>query len=214
MIPLLLLIYLIGMIVTTIMVAEYFTAIRHLKKFKNIDLFSLRPDFRPYLIRKILFWPFYLLTEKNPITLLSEIFFNRYGNAGHIYLGADGIKNFFWDILKGKNRYKNYQIKVFVVPVDKDSSFYEEIFPLSKINSQLYARITCAKHNLRDRYLLNILLTTDPAAKQSNSQSITRYDLDRCESVNFQELKSRLSKISSSAAEAVLQTMQKENMTI
>ncbi len=141
------------------------------------------------MILKPILWPYYFVTEKSPIERLSELFFKHYGEEGHTYFGDRGLKNFLNDLFKGKERYKDCQIKSVCWPIDKNS---QEWLDYKKIFSEdfLFANIIYAK--IQGKYLLGVTWTKD---KEHSHEPVSRFQLDKCQRLSEFEFKSRLRQI-------------------
>lgn len=204
----LIVIYLFGVAFTFIFMTKNFIAVTWLKESDEFTSFKWLSKIQSYLIRKILFWPFYLAVEQSPISLISELFFSRYGNKDHIYFGDRGIKNFLSDLLKGKNRYKRYQIKVYWVKLNEQSKAYQNYIQYDKNKHQvIYAKVFLAKPpKPGSRYLF--MVHTMPEScydPNENEQSVTRFDLDQCYRVNNAELEEHLSEISPRLTKSIME---------
>ena len=116
-----LVIYLSGFFIQVLNAFIYFQKLQRLNEQSGVDLLSTHPKMKSYLIMKPFFWPWFFMTEKNPIERISELFFKNYGDKGHTYYRSRGLKNFLNDVFLGKNRYKNYETKNLVWSVGKDS---------------------------------------------------------------------------------------------
>lgn len=115
-----------GVIVSFLDVIKTFFMFKKLKFFGHVDMFKSKPGMQGYLIRKVIFWPYYFVTEESPIERLSETFFSCYGNPGTRYLGSRGLKNFLNDLIRGKNRHQNYVYKVLSFKLDESCEEFQE----------------------------------------------------------------------------------------
>ncbi|WP_165483151.1 hypothetical protein [Legionella genomosp. 1] len=115
-------IYLLGILINLRITLIVLKGFRQWKEETQFALFAKRPGFKGYLIRKIILWPLYFITEKSPLRRLSGSFFSHYGDPGHTYFGTLGLENFLNDLLKGKNLYKHCDIKHLFWPIDGESS--------------------------------------------------------------------------------------------
>jgi hypothetical protein len=143
--------YVVGGLITLSYSIKSLFNFQRLKSYYNRDLLLKRPDIKIYLFLKPIFWPYFFVTEKSPTERLSELFFKHYGDEGHTYFGNQGLKNFLNDLLKGKNRYTECQIKSLCWSIDKNSQDwmdYKKIFH----DDNLYAHIIYTK--IQDKYLL------------------------------------------------------------
>ncbi|KTD66487.1 hypothetical protein Lsan_0432 [Legionella santicrucis] len=187
-------VYLSGGLVTVINSIRYLLNINRLKTNSNLNRLFQRSDMSLYLIIKPILWPYFFVTEKSPTERLSELFFKHYGDEGHIYFGNQGIKNFLNDLVKGKERYKDYSIKSMCWSIDKGSQewlSYKKVF-----GDELNAQIIYTK--IEDTYLLSVTWTTDNTPQPVTS--VSRFKLDRCARLKESEFKTRIKQIN--AAEA------------
>lgn len=118
--------YLIGVFIFGLKAYKHFLMLQQTKLKDGISLLNAKPEMKPYLISYAVLWPYHLFLKSNPIELISETFFKHYGDEGHYYLGTRGIKNFFNDLLRGKNRYKNFIIKTDIFEIHKNSKIFED----------------------------------------------------------------------------------------
>jgi len=200
-----------GFIVSLIFVGKNVIGLHRLKQFEQVDMFSLKPNLRSYLICKVLFWPYFLI-EKSPIERLSETFFCHYGNKDFVYPGNRGLKNFINDCLRGKQRYKHYILKTRHVKLDEDSPQYKDFIKHRSYGNRrqaVYAQILSAKHQKRrNHYLLFISLhseiTFDPSDQH---EPTTRFDFDGCDRVSLSVLQERLLEISPTVSKEVIESL-------
>ena len=190
-----LLIYVAGFIIFSIDSLYCFTRLLNLKHAPDMpDLLKIRPDLKFYLIIKPFLWPYYFVTEKSPIERLSELLFKNYGDKGHTYFGSHGIKNFCNDIFLGKNRYKNFNTKKVIWTVDEEGEVYQSYLKLSEVKKTKRAIITYATH--KNKYYLHVVLSNREYVNDDN-HSISRFDLDECERLDFNGFKEKLLQINS-----------------
>lgn len=164
---------------------------KHLKESSGIDMFSTQPHLKSYLILKPMFWPWFFITERNPLESISETFFKNYGNEGTLHFGTKGIKNFSNDMLKGKNRYRGCSVETFSWPLDKQGGEYQKHRHVFKDNQTIFASITYTTFNRK--HLLRVILSTDP--KQPQRGKVSRFDLDECERLPLAALRNKLNQI-------------------
>ncbi|WED41995.1 hypothetical protein [Legionella cardiaca] len=177
--------YLIGFLVHLYRTYVTLIGFRNMKQTLSVDMFKERPELMRYLAFKVVFWPYYFVTEKSPLERISETFFKHYGDQGCRYYGTRGITNFFNDLTKGKKRYQHYKIQHFVWKLDSP------LYP--KDNSDVkvgYAEIILAVH--KDHCLFQMVLTDKPFRSRGK---ISRYMLDGCEKLSHAEVSNRLKTI-------------------
>ena len=122
----------------------------------------------------VLFWPLHI----NPFKFLAQKIFQGYGNKGHQYFGWTGLRNFAYDIIKGRDRYKHY----FRYSFDAE---LEEL-PLSQVIDSCRAKIIIAKDN--GKYLVRFHIN-DP---KHTTLNVSRYDLDDCKAMDIKNLTKEL----------------------
>ncbi|MGC3903848.1 hypothetical protein ACPV5X_17275 [Legionella pneumophila] len=186
----LLVLYVVGGLITLSYSIKSLLNFQRLKVYYNRDLLLKRPDVKRYLILKPILWPYFFVTEKSPTERLSELFFKHYGDEGHTYFGNQGLKNFLNDLLTGKNRYTECQIKSLCWSIDKNSQDwmdYKKIFH----DDNLYAHIIYTK--IQDKYLLRV--TWEKESNPRPIASVSRFDLDQCERLSEAEFKIRMKQI-------------------
>ena len=175
-----------------------FNNFQRMKQATGTDLFEIKPQMKRYLILKPIFWPWFFVTEKNPIERLSELCFKHYGDEGHTYFGSKGLKNFLNDVVRGKNRYKHLNVKKLLWPIDKNGREYQEHPHLFKNDKNLsMARIICAEYN--GKYLLNVVFGNRDHL--SISDPVSRFDLDDCQKLSKSEFKQSLLDINPTKAQ-------------
>jgi hypothetical protein len=164
---------------------------------KNLDrVLGDRPDLRRYLRLKPILWPYYLVTEKSPLERFSEIFFKHYGEKGEIYLGSRGIRNFFNDLFKGKERYKHCSVKTVYWELCRNSPEWLDFTTMLGKKKDIYARIIYAR--LEEKYLLGIAWVNNAG---NPNESVSRFFLDECVRMNEPEFKARLLRINPTKAQ-------------
>ncbi|HAT1821668.1 TPA: hypothetical protein ACG3OA_002871 [Legionella pneumophila] len=187
--------YVVGGLITLSYSIKSLFNFQRLKSYYNRDLLLKRPDIKIYLFLKPIFWPYFFVTEKSPTERLSELFFKHYGDEGHTYFGNQGLKNFLNDLLKGKNRYTECQIKSLCWSIDKNSQDwmdYKKIFH----DDNLYAHIIYTK--IQDKYLLRVTWEKESAPRPA--ASVSRFELDQCERLSESEFKTRMKQINATEA--------------
>jgi len=196
-------IYTAGVIIHFLRSLQFLFQKNEIKKHIDIDLLEKRPDVKIYLLLfKPIFWPLLFITEKNPIERISELFFKHYGEPGHTYLRDQGLKNFLNDLMKGKNRYKCYEIKKLLWPVDKNGEEYKEMKKyFNNDNKLVYASIIYAHH--KEKFLLGV--TWGSKETLGDERPVSRFQLDQCELMSFLEFKKRLLSINYSKACEILE---------
>ena len=199
----LLVIYISGFLIQ--LMKSIFTVFRFqkLEQESGIDMFVKDHRMKSYLIMKPIFWPWFFVTEKNPIERLSESLFKNYGDEGHTYFGSRGLKNFLNDIFRGKNRYKNYQIKKLIWTVDKNGKEYQDFInfdPFGKKEETLFASIIYAQS--KQTNLLYVGWSSEACLSQSDI--VSRFELDCCERISPHDLKTRLLEINPEKAQEFL----------
>lgn len=158
------------------------------KKSGMSDIIDSHSGMKLWLINRAAFWPYFLFCKTNPITLISQLFFSRYGDQGHVYFGSRGLKNFLNDIFRGFNRYKNYRINSATIHLDSEClNRLKEIYPSDRLPK--YSRIIIAKYN--GTYLFKSILTSDSTFDISTS----RYELDACQRLTKEEIISSLNQL-------------------
>lgn len=206
-----LVIYSAGLCISSFGSIQCFLNRNDLKKNMDIDLFQTRPDLKAYLILKPIFWPYFFIAEKSPVERISELFFKHYGESGHTYLRDHGIKNFLRDLLKGKNRYKNYQVNRLIWPIDKESEDYQEHQKYcSKSNKSLYAEIIYAHY--QNKYLVGVMWGNRECLY--NDMPISRFRLDQCEPMTFLQFERRLMQINRVKAREFLSNLPFDNKDV
>ncbi|MFT4060607.1 MAG: hypothetical protein QM652_13815 [Legionella sp.] len=189
-------IYIAGLFISVLGSIQFLLNRDAVKKNMGMDLFQAFPDLSAYhliywvIILKPIFWPYFFVTQKSPIERISELFFKHYGDEGHTYFGDPGIKNFFRDVVKGKNRYKSYQKGRLIWFADKDGSDYQEYKKYFSGKSE-YVEIIYAYY--QDQYLLGVMWGSKECL--SADKPISRFELDQCESMNASQFKQRLLQI-------------------
>ncbi|RMW99893.1 hypothetical protein [Legionella jordanis] len=187
--------YVVGGLITLSNSIKSLLNFQRLKTYYDSDLLLKRPDVKRYLILKPILWPYFFVTEKSPTERLSELFFKHYGDEGHTYFGNQGFKNFLNDLLKGKGRYKECQIKSLCWSIDKNSQDwidYKKFFN----DDNLYAHIIYTK--IRDKYLLRV--TWEKESNPRPTASVSRYELDQCQRLSESEFKTRMKQINATEA--------------
>ncbi|HSW69137.1 MAG TPA: hypothetical protein VLI69_03120 [Gammaproteobacteria bacterium] len=165
----------------------------------GINIYGLHPGIKPWLIKRVIYWPYYLFFKTNPIVLLSELFFSHYGDKEHIYYGTTGLKNFFNDIFKGKNRYKNY--KIFATTISLCPSFTnKESDENSRTFYPKYAGIILAKYS--DTYLFKSILATD---RKFAEPRISRFELDSCRKLTKEEVFASLDEMNPNTSKNIIE---------
>lgn len=189
-------IYFVGMIVG--MYKSYWASIglKRLKAELGMDVLSLRADVKRYFLLKPLLWPFYFVTEKNPLERFSECFFKHYGDKGHTYFGTGGLKNFCNDLFLGKDRYSRFKTFVLHWPITNPAWLQSRELKSGEI---WYARIVCAHHH--ERYLMSVIMTK---ADTSQSQIVSRFELDKCKRLSKTSFQNELRSINPEKAEEFL----------
>ena len=200
----LILFYIAGFVISAIKSFYAFSSFTILAQETNNDLLKRRPDIKVYFIIKPILWPYFFLTEKSPLERLSECFFSHYGDKGHTYFGSQGLKNFLNDFFRGKNRYKNYKTKKVMWLVDKNSEEYQEFIKhRGRSECELKATITCATY--KNKYLLQVVFSEGEC--QDSSAEISRFDLDRSESLDEGTFKNKLLKIHKEGAKDLVKAL-------
>ena len=198
-------IYIAGVLVCSLSCLQFMFYRSQLKKNRGIDLFQTRPDLKRYLILKPFLWPYFVITERSPIERISELFFKHYGDEGHTYFRDQGIKNFLRDVLKGKKRYKNYQVNRLIWPVEKQSSdFSENKTHVQERGKPVYAEILYAHY--QNKYLLRVVSGSKECF--NNETSVSRFQLDQCKLMVFSDFQQRLLEINHDRAMELLQKFQ------
>ncbi|WP_058532882.1 hypothetical protein [Legionella saoudiensis] len=198
-------IYMAGLCIGVFGSVQFLLKRNEVKRTTDIDVFQTRPSLKIYLILKPIFWPYFFVAEKSPIERISELFFKHYGDEGHTYLRNNGLKNFLRDVVRGKNRYENYQVKRLVWPIDEHSDDYQEhqkYFPNN--NKPLHAEIIYAHH--QEKYLVGVIWSS--RERLDNAKPISRFQLDQCESMTFLQFQQRLLQINQAKAREFLSQCQ------
>lgn len=154
-----------------------------------------KPELKGYMIRKVILWPFYFITEKSPLQRLSETFFGHYGDPGCSYRGTLGLKNFLNDCVKGKDRYKQSDIVHLFWPVDSDSPIWDDFF--RDKNQPLFGNIYFIATKGKYRLIKNISLSS------RSSKQLSRYELNRSYTVSKEEFKIELLSVNVVKAKAL-----------
>lgn len=144
--------------------------------FKKAGLLNNEKLARKYYMY-ILFWPAYT----NPLKVLAEKLFQHYGEAGHTYLGWDGLKNIFYDVVKGSDRYKGY-------------SHHKFNFELTKSPEQDFETIKYALLNVSKKGD-SILFICHLSEAPLRGMNFSKYDLDKCKPIDHQQLIQKLQSI-------------------
>lgn len=185
-------IYLAGFLIQTFFSFQCYSNFKKVKQKTGVDLLNTIQNMKSYLFFKPIFWPFYFITEKSPLSRLSELFFSHYGDEGHTYFNNEGIKNFCNDVFKGKNRYKDYIVNSMIWPLAKDGKAYQEHKHFSDNETIPYANIIYAQYN---ETLLFGITYGDLDCLKSNSKLISRFNLDQCEKITLSTFHQKLSDI-------------------
>jgi hypothetical protein len=201
----LIVLYVVGGLISLSSSIKSFLNFQRFKTYYNSDLLLKRPDIKRYLILKPILWPYFFVTEKSPTVRLSELFFKHYGDEGHTYFGNQGLKNFLNDLFKGKNRYKECQIKTLCWSIDKNSQDwmdYKKFFN----DDNLYAHIIYTK--IRDKYLLRV--TWEKENMPHSTASISRFELDQGQRLSESEFKIRMKQINAIEANRLIGVLWKK----
>lgn len=172
-----------------------------LQKAAGTNVFAQHPQMKPWLIQRVIYWPYYLFVKTNPIVLFSELFFSRYGDPGHIYRGTTGLKNFLNDLFKGKNRYKNF--KIFTTTISLTSSFINKMkneYPGK--NFPKYASVLMAKYS--EGYLFKSVLANDERLLGS---SVSRFELDSCQRLTKEEVLAALDEMNPNISQNIIEKL-------
>ena len=190
--------YIAGFIIQLNASISCFNGLQRLKQESGTDIFEIKPGMKRYLILKPIFWPWFFLTEKNPIERLSELCFKHYGDEGHTYFGSKGLKNFINDVLRGKNRYEHLNVTKLLWSIEKNGQEYQDHHHLLKNDKDLsLALIVCAE--LNGKYLLRVEFGSKDHL--SINDPVSRFDLDGCQKLSKSEFKERLLGVNSSKAQ-------------
>jgi len=167
------------------------------RKIGTILMFNL--GLKGYLLVKMVCWPYFLFVQTNPLTLISETFFKSYGAQGVTYCGRRGLNNFFNDVFRGKQRYKDYDIKFFNMRCIHEGKVYKEYLTyVSEPQDIVYAKVIIAKHTKKpNRYLFVQAIHFENTTE--TVKDVTRYDLDRGDKVTRRVLETRLRDIDPNA---------------
>jgi len=147
--------------------------IRYYIKYKKAGLLN-SPD-RNKHIKSIIIWPLCI----NPFSRIFEKLFMHYGDANTVNFGLTGFKNFYTDILKGKDRYKDIKPTVLMFKLKKpiESNPFEDV---------KHARLLLAKKKGK------ILYSCGLSSKPFGSDSWSIYELDRAITLSRAELEVKL----------------------
>ena len=190
-------IYLSGFLIQLMKYVFSFHKIQLLKKKSGIDMLSIDPRIKSHLIMKPIFWPWFFITEKNPIERISELFFKNYGDKGHHYFGSRGLKNFLNDVFRGKHRYRDYKTEKLTWSIDENGQEYKECVKLfGKSDTTIFASIVYAQFN--DTHLLHVTWSSENCI--SENRTVSRFELDDCKKISVHDLKNRLLNINSEKA--------------
>lgn len=168
--------YVIGFIISLYRSYLALVGFRHMKQQQLVDFFKEKPEVKRYLVLKVIFWPYYFVTDKSPLVRLSETFFKHYGDQGYKYYGTRGLQNFVKDLTQGKDRYKQYQIQHFVWELNSP------VYP-KEDGKKRYAEIILALH--KDHFLFQATHTDKPFRSRGK---ISRFMLDECNKFPLSEL--------------------------
>lgn len=194
--------YIFGLLMELIKTSFTLYRFQELKQKSGIDMLSMHPIMKSYLIKKTILWPWFFVTEKNPIERLSECFFKNYGDKDHTYLGSKGLRNFLNDIFRGINRYDNCQPNKLIWKVDKNGPEYQEhINAFGKTNIDLFATIIYAI--FQDKYLIHVTWSGKNCLLYNNN--ISRFELDNCEQITKTDFEKRLFRINSKKAQEFME---------
>ena len=166
------------------------------------NMMDSHPCMKSWLINRVIFWPYFLFCKTNPIILFSQLFFSRYGDEGHIYFGAKGLKNFLNDVLRGVNRYKNYTVNsahIYLSPecLNRLKANHPND-PLPK-----YSRVIIAEY--KDTYLFRSVFTSNSTSDISTS----RYELDECRRLTKEEVVLSINQLNSTTGIKLIERMGK-----
>ena len=143
--------------------------VRYYIKYKKAGLLN-SPE-RNKHIKSILIWPLCI----NPLSRIFERLFVNYGNTNTIHFGLTGFKNFYNDILKGKDRYKDITPMVLMFKLEKPI----ESYPFENVT---HARLLLAKKKGK------ILYSCELSSKSFDNSSWSIYELDRATDLSSDEL--------------------------
>ncbi|MFC3909300.1 hypothetical protein ACFORL_09480 [Legionella dresdenensis] len=159
---------------------------------KNIKLIAL-------LLFQTIIWPAVLVSKTNPITLLSELLFNRYGDPGRRYMGSKGLKNFVYDCIYGKKRYRSYQLKQITCVLEDCNGDYQKLRQVFGKRT-VYMNIYYGKK--RNKYYLCVIAGLQPTVKEG--QQASNYVLDDGDLLSESLFIKRVTGINKLAAETIL----------
>ncbi|KTC83720.1 hypothetical protein [Legionella brunensis] len=178
----LLTLYVIGFVVNLYRTYVTMIGFKNMQQTLSVNVFKERPELMRYLVLKVIFWPYYFVTEKSPLVRFSETFFKHYGDQGCRYYGTRGIANFVNDLTKGKQRYQHYKVQHFVWELNSP------VYPKGNLQvKEHYAEIILAVH--KDHCLFQMVMTDKPFRSRGK---ISRYMLDSCEKLSHEETCNRL----------------------
>lgn len=199
------LIYVLGFIITGSQSLVTLSQLQKLKQLGHHEIVNKMKGIQPYLFYRVLFWPYYLLM-RNPIDVISEVFFRHYGKPGVVYLGSRGLKNFLNDVFRGKNRYQHYKTGIAYIKLDKNSQLHEKLPQPFHHRKTKYAQLIYA--NEGDNYLLKIMYTDTMMGTEE--YPVCRYDLDACERLNEYVFKEKINELRPHSCEKIFASIKSE----
>jgi len=166
------------------------------------DIIDSHTGMKPWLISRVIRWPYILFCKTNPIELFSQLFFSRYGDEGHIYFGSRGLKNFLNDIFRGVNRYKKYRVNSAVIHLDPECLHkLKENYP-SKFLPK-YSQVIIAKY--KKTYLFKSVFTSNNTFDISTS----RFELDDCQRLTKEEIITSLNQLNLNVSITLIERIEK-----
>jgi hypothetical protein len=158
------------------------------KKHGISDIIDSHSNMKPWLINRVIWWPYFLFIRTNPLVLLSELFFSRYGDKGHKYFGTKGLKNILNDIFRGFGRYKKYTVKTASIKIDEENLYNLKqnlFFP----DAPKYTHVIIAKYKKTYLFKVNFSSVNDCKA------TVSRYELDDCQHLTKEQIISSINEL-------------------